>query len=75
MVRSRDPLRRTDPLPSVFPLLVNRAKLRQRNALHTLAIALEGAMVLDEHTPDRRENTRRLGRPGFPILERSQGPE
>ena len=59
MVRaSCDVLRRTDTFPSVFPLPVNRAKLSQRIALHTVAIALEGAMAFDERTSGQaRERT------------------
>ena len=74
MVRaSCDVLRRTDTFPSVFPLPVNRAKLSQRNALHTLALALEGAMAFDERISVQAVRTHRTSLPGFPILKRAKG--
>jgi len=71
--RTVDGARKTDTFPSVFPLPVNRLKLSQRNALHSLALALEGAMAFDERISVQAVRTHGTSLPGFPILKRAKG--
>jgi hypothetical protein len=73
MVRRRDALLSTDPFPSVFTLLVNHAKRRQRNTLHTLASALEGAMAFDEHTSGQARVRMAPRRPVFRFWSARKG--